>query len=161
MFGQPILTAFGHSAFSKCTHFPGLDMLLRGMLVPDKCTPVTSILQLCILCCMCTCKFGNNTHGLSQTLADTQKQLTRHTSGSCSRLNTSSGRAERLHATSSPCSIAATTSLTSPEPLGAAASKRTKVSLSCGGSMTLSSALWQAIFKISCIMHSSGGQQAS
>lgn len=161
MFWQPTFTAFGHSAFSKRTHFLGFDILLRGMLVPEKCTPVTSICQLCILCCICTCIFSDNTHCLSQTLADTQKQLTRHTSGSCSRLNTSSGRAERLHATSSPCSIAATTSLTSSEPLGAAANKRTKVSLSCGGSVTLSSALWQAIFKISCTMRSSGGQQAS
>ena len=48
MFWQPTLTAFGHSAFSKRTHFLGLDMLLCGMLVTDKCTPVTSILQLCI-----------------------------------------------------------------------------------------------------------------
>ena len=153
MFWQPTLTAFEHSAFSKRTHCLGLDMLLCGMLVPDKRTSVSSILLLCIRCCMCTCKLGN-THCLSKTLAYTQRQLTRHTFGSCSRLNISSGRAERLHATSSPCSIAATTSFTSSEPLGAAASKRTKASLSCGGSVMLSSALWQAIFKISCTVHS-------
>jgi len=37
-------------------------MLLRGMLLPNTCPPVTSILQLCILCCTSTCNFGKNTH---------------------------------------------------------------------------------------------------